>query len=241
MTDRLGQFPLPSLRINGYLYDLSGVHREAARREAEGFVPEAARQAVAVAAGLTSAPPMSDAPPPPAPDDLVRGLRDRARHARAERNAIATRDAWHFEQAADAIEALRAERDAARKRYDDLADGFWRIVDGSKLDGLPSCELNALQRIVARAEAAEAERDALLSDWNAMVLAIGATKHGTAIAHAATLKADAKRLREALEDARGIIFSLASGRGSEYEGTPESAVAFIDNELAQGGNDDQGK
>lgn len=35
MTDRLGQFPLLSLRINGYLYELSDVHREAARREAE--------------------------------------------------------------------------------------------------------------------------------------------------------------------------------------------------------------
>ena len=110
---------------------------------AQTFREEAARRKV-------------DAPLPPAPDDLVRGLRDRARHARAERNAIATRDAWHFEQAADAIEALRA---------------------------------------------------------------------------------DAKRLREALEDARGIIFSLASGRGSEYEGTPDSAVAFIDEALAQGGND----
>ena len=110
---------------------------EAARREAEGFVPEAARQAVAVAAGLTSAPPMSDAPPPPAPDDLVRGLRDRARHARAEGNATATSDAWHFEQAADAIEALRAERDAANKYADGLASTLFntrRSRDDAKAD-----------------------------------------------------------------------------------------------------------
>lgn len=60
--------------------------------------------------------------------------------------------------AAARIDALRAERDAARKRYDDLAEGFWRIVDGAKLrDGVPSNELDALSRLVARAERAEAE------------------------------------------------------------------------------------
>jgi hypothetical protein len=44
-------------------------------------------------------------------------------------------------------------RRAAEKRYDDLADGFWRIVDGAKLRGaLPSNELDTLQRIVRRLE-----------------------------------------------------------------------------------------
>ena len=84
---------------------------EAARREAEAtdpITPELIHQTL-VDLGWRK----PDAPPPKAPD-LVLGLRDRARHARAERNNhIATSDAWHFEQAADAIEALRAERDQA--------------------------------------------------------------------------------------------------------------------------------
>lgn len=46
-------------------------------------------------------------------------------------------------------------------------------------------------------------------------------------------EAENARLREALDDARDIIFSLVSGRGCEYEDTPESAVAFIDAALAR--------
>lgn len=109
---------------------------EAARREAEADddrsrVPAPMKVVETVTMNYT------DAPPPPAPDDLVQGLRDRARHARAEGNAIATRDAWHFEQAADAIEALRAERDALRDVLK-TTEGYERQAN-------------------ARAEAAEAE------------------------------------------------------------------------------------
>lgn len=57
------------------------------------------------------------------------------------------------------LKANNAEVDrrrAAEKRYDELADGFWRIVDGSKLRGaLPSNELETLARIVRRLEDAE--------------------------------------------------------------------------------------
>ena len=42
------------------------------------------------------------------------------------------------------------------------------------------------------------------------------------------LRAREAMLRGALEEARGIIFDLASSRWSEYEGAAESAVAFID-------------
>lgn len=127
---------------------------EAARREAEGGIPtdhlkhaldtmpEAARGFAKLVASLT------DATPPPAPDDLVRGLRDRARHARAERNAIATRDAWHFEQAADAIEALRAcvqhecrwTHDADTESWDTgCGEKFHFETDGPKENGQKFC------------------------------------------------------------------------------------------------------
>lgn len=65
----------------------------------------------------------------------------------------------------------------------------------------------SIEALRARVEAAEAERDALLAEWNAMVVAIGAPKHGTAIAHAAALKADAEKLRDALEE----LLHAASG------------------------------
>lgn len=39
---------------------------------------------------------------------LPASLRERARHARAEKTATATADAWYFEQAADRIDALTA-------------------------------------------------------------------------------------------------------------------------------------
>lgn len=87
MTDRLGEFPLSSLRINGYLYELSGVHREAARREAENIKHslreneakvwdcglkqrlDAPRRIIENHDGLSDKRtlPDPDAPPPPAP------------------------------------------------------------------------------------------------------------------------------------------------------------------------------
>ena len=97
----------PDVTFKPYGELAKALRAEAARREAEGQ-PGAALDKLANGDEWNT-----DAPPPPAPDDLVRGLRDRARHARAEGNATATSDAWHFEQAADAIKALRAERDAA--------------------------------------------------------------------------------------------------------------------------------
>lgn len=44
-------------------------------------------------------------------------------------------------------------RRAAEKRYDDLAEDIWRVIDGAKLDfDVPSCEVNAVQRLVWRLE-----------------------------------------------------------------------------------------
>lgn len=93
-----------------------------------------------------------DAPPPPAPDDLVKRLRELDSEAEGI-SSVALR-------AADAIETLRAERDA------------------------------------------------LLSDWNAMVLAIGASKHGTAIAHAAALKARAEAAEARIKEHEGDMGTM---------------------------------
>ena len=45
--------------------------------------------------------------------------------------------------------------------------------------------------------------------------------------------ADKAELLAALKDARDMIINLTSARWSEYEGAPESAVAFIEAAIAR--------
>lgn len=83
-------------------------------------------------------------------------------------------------EAADEIERLRKERDGERKRYADLADGFWRIVDSAQIKGgLPSCELNALSRIVDRLAKAERERDKARAALAPLLSAAQGLRNGT--------------------------------------------------------------
>lgn len=127
MTDRLTPGQLRDLAdLTANPYQARKFNQEAARREAEGFVPEAARQAVAVAAGLTSAPPIPDAPPPSAPDRerFLEGQNDRfakSLEAAISENATLTLRA----EAAEARE--KRLRDASKKAVGVLARAFDRI------------------------------------------------------------------------------------------------------------------
>lgn len=49
--------------------------------------------------------------------DLANRLRERAQVARSEKTGTALGDALHFEEAADRIEALEAELEAAHRLY----------------------------------------------------------------------------------------------------------------------------
>ncbi|MCA3266031.1 MAG: hypothetical protein ING19_08160, partial [Azospirillum sp.] len=70
-------------------------------------------------------------------------------------------------------------------------------------------------------EALRAERDALLSEWNAIVLAIGAPKHGTAVAHAAVLKARAE-----LAERKCATLEREAREAREARKSPDAASAI---------------
>lgn len=162
---------------------------EAARREAEGVKLPPAMQQLADAAecrlNTARAAIQPDAPPPPAPDDLVERLR---------RVAPATHDSDFpltkptiIEEAADAIVALRAERDAANKKLhaaESLGRDYANLVEENRQEVIRREALRL--EAVDRAEKAEAEAAlwrAEAGDW--------AKERDDA-------KAEAARLREAL-------------------------------------------
>jgi hypothetical protein len=63
------------------------------------------------------------------------------------------------------------------------------------------------------------ELDAVLSDWNALVRAIGAPANGTAIGHAAKLKAENERLAQSAKDLREALRRLITyGDGNSFCG-----------------------
>ncbi|MCA0452195.1 MAG: hypothetical protein LCH62_20830, partial [Proteobacteria bacterium] len=149
---------LAAVPFTGWLIpaDSPALRDEAARREAVETSALGRLSADREGSGVSIPEPPRDAPPA---DDLVARLRELNR---IYEKYSAPQDAEIVSKAAAAIEALRAERDGERKRYDGLAQGFWRIVDTSIVRaGLPSDELVALATIVHRLTEAEARVAAL--------------------------------------------------------------------------------
>ncbi len=95
-----------------------------------------------------------------------------------------------------------------------LADALQRsdLID---FDGDFTAAAACLRRQHEEIEALNAECDALLSDWNALVKASGSRTNGGAVGHVAAMRAERDALRAALELYRGQVDQ--TGRHSAAE------------------------